>query len=151
MVTAMALSPDRHLEAIGALVAFLARIWYVTLPTLGLGLYGVWLERRSAAATGGPDHRLLGVTWLWPLAAVVVGAVFANLVEEAESIETIRRSLLIPQFLLFGGIIHYGVVAWRQVGVRRLAGYVAPLYVWVSLACALMASVAISAYGRQWH
>ena len=145
MATPMALAPDRHLEAIGALIAFLGRVWFITLPTLGLGAYGVWRERRAVPAAGGPDYRLLGAAWLWPMAAVVVGALFANLVEEAESIETI------PQFLLFGGIIHYGVVAWRQRELRRLAGYVAPLYLWISLACALMSSVAISAYGRQWH
>jgi hypothetical protein len=151
MVPSMSPSPDRHLEAIGGLIAFLAQVWYVTLPTLGLGAFGVWRERRSVRAGDRPDYRLLGIAWLWPMAAVVLGARFADLVEQAESIETIRRSLLVPQLLLFGGVIHYVVVAWRQVGLRRLAGYVAPLFLWVSLACALMASVAISGYGRQWH
>lgn len=142
---------DPHLRAVVDLLGFLAVEWFITVPCLLLAAYGVREARRAAPTVPLVAYRPVALPFLWPLAAVVIGAVLADLVEQAESIATIKGMMVVPTVLLLGGMGHYLLVLKSEVPLRRLAGFCLPLFLWLLLASAVMCMTAITGFGRQWH
>lgn len=142
---------DPHLRAVLDLLGFLGVEWFVTGPCLLLAAFGLWEVRRARPAEPYIVYRPVALPFLWPLAAVVIGAALADLVEQAGSIGTIRGMMVVPTVLLLGGIGHYLLVLRSEVRLRRLAGFCLPLFLWLALTTSVMCMVAITGFGRQWH
>ena len=142
---------DPHLRAVLDLLGFLGVEWFITVPCLALAAFGLWEARRARPAVPLVEYRPVALPFLWPAAAVVIGAVLADLVEHAESIGTIKGFMVIPTLLLIGGVGHYLLVIRSEVRLRRLAGFVLPLFLWLILSGTVMCMTAITGFGRQWR
>jgi len=148
---------DPHLRAVLDLFGFLGVEWFITGPCLLLAAFGLWEMRRARPSDPFVTYRPVALPFLWPLAAVIIGAVLAvlavlaDLVEQAGSVGIIKGMMVVPTVLLLGGIGHYLLVIRSEVRLRRLAGFCLPLFLWLALATAVMCMVAITGFGRQWH